>query len=195
MDDYLGRIVGYAREIGRPSLAQQRALLVQAGCHPDQIWGEGADTRRTQLDLAMLDCRRRDTFMVASLECVWVPRKRCRQILEDLPRRGVHFVALDMGFDTRGPNGDQVIPALLKHLDVETTFRSTTTLAGLAKANSEGRVGGRRPVLSPEKRAQAIALIEEGQLSMTEIAKRLGVSRSSLYNANLSARPKEKSRH
>jgi DNA invertase Pin-like site-specific DNA recombinase len=75
------------------------------------------------------------------------------------------------------------------HLDAKHKFKSATTLAGLAKANSQGRVGGRRPVLSPEKRAQAVALIEAGQLSMREIAKRLGVSRSSLYNANLSARP------
>jgi transposase-like protein len=50
-------------------------------------------------------------------------------------------------------------------------------------------------VLSPEKRVEAVALIEAGELSMSEIAKRLGVSRSSLYNANLSARPKEKGRH
>jgi DNA invertase Pin-like site-specific DNA recombinase len=94
-----------------------------------------------------------------------------------------------MGIDTRRPPGIVAFVALLSHLDGKHEFRSATTLAGLADAKAEGRVGGRRVVLSPEKRAQAVALIEEGQLSMREIAKRLGVSRSSLYNVNLSARP------
>ena len=133
-----------------------------------------------------------DTLMAARMEAVFIPNQMCRQVLEDLQRRQIHFCALDLGIDTRVPHGDVLIVALLRHLDSKHEFRSATTLAGLAKAKSQGRVGGRRVVLPPEKRAQAVALIEAGQLSMREIAQRLGVSRSSLYNAQLTARPKQK---
>jgi DNA invertase Pin-like site-specific DNA recombinase len=188
--------IGYAREIPYgPSLAEQVRLLRQAGCGLDYVWeSDGSDKHRHRLDMALTQAMKGDTFMVARMEAVFVPNKVFRQVLEDLQRRQVHFCALDLGIDTRATPADLAFVALLKHLDCKHEFRSVTTLAGLAKARSQGRVGGRRVVLSPEKRAQAVALIDAGQLSMREIAKRLGVSRSSLYTAKLSARPKQKSR-
>jgi DNA invertase Pin-like site-specific DNA recombinase len=186
------RNIGYARKLPRtPSLAQQVRLLRHTGCWLDDIWqDDGSD-----LELAVTQAVEGDTFIVARLEAVFVPNKVFRWVLEELQRKRVHFRALDVGIDTRAAHGDLAIAALLKHLDSKRDFIRSVTLAGLAKARQQGRIGGRRVVLSPDKRAEAIALIEAGELSMAEIAKRLGVSRSSLYNANLSARSKEKGRH
>ena len=195
--DHPPRKIGYARKLGRgPSLVEQVRLLQQAGCDLDCIW-EDDDSRkgRPRLDLALTQAARGDTFIVARMEALFIPNKVCRRALEYLQQGQIHFCALDLGIDTRVQPVGMVFGVLLFDLDTRYELKSETTLAGLAKANSEGRVGGRRAALTPEKRVQATALIEEGQLSMTEIAKRLGVSRSSLHNANLSARPKEKGRH
>jgi len=58
------------------------------------------------------------------------------------------------------------------------------TLAGLAAARSRGRVGGRPKGLSQEAENKALAaesLYKERKLSVKEIAKRLGISTSTLY--------------
>jgi DNA invertase Pin-like site-specific DNA recombinase len=192
------RNIGYARELphDQESLAKQVKALRQAGCDDDNIWeSDASDKRRNRLQLALTQAVRGDIFMVARLEAVFIPNKLCRRVLEDLQRRQIHFCALDLGIDTRVQPADAVFGVLLFHLDTRHEFKSATTLAGMAKANAEGRVGGRRVMLSPEKKAEAVALIDAGQLSMTQIAERLGVSRSSLYNAQLSAAQKEKGRH
>lgn len=58
------------------------------------------------------------------------------------------------------------------------------TLAGLDAARSRGRVGGRPKGLSQEAENKALAaesLYKERKLSVKEIAKRIGISTSTLY--------------
>jgi DNA invertase Pin-like site-specific DNA recombinase len=54
------------------------------------------------------------------------------------------------------------------------------TMAGLATARAQGRVGGRPSVMDPDKVAAATARLARGE-SPTQIAKALGVSRATLY--------------
>jgi len=54
------------------------------------------------------------------------------------------------------------------------------TMAGLAAARAQGRVGGRPTVMDPDKRAVATARLARGE-SATQIAKALGVSRATIY--------------
>ena len=50
------------------------------------------------------------------------------------------------------------------------------TREGLAKAREEGRVGGRRHVLNPTQRVEAIRMRDEGEKSSREIGRLFGVS-------------------
>ncbi|MDJ0349741.1 recombinase family protein [Cryobacterium sp. PH29-G1] len=54
------------------------------------------------------------------------------------------------------------------------------TLAGLATARADGRVGGRPTVISPDTLAAAQARRLRGE-TPTQIAKALGVSRATIY--------------
>jgi DNA invertase Pin-like site-specific DNA recombinase len=54
------------------------------------------------------------------------------------------------------------------------------TMAVLAAARSQGRVGGRPVVMDADKLAAAVARRDKGE-SPTQIAKALGVSRASVY--------------
>jgi DNA invertase Pin-like site-specific DNA recombinase len=54
------------------------------------------------------------------------------------------------------------------------------TMAGLAAARAQGRVGGRPSVMDPDKLAAATARLARGE-SPTQIAEALGVSRATLY--------------
>ncbi len=53
----------------------------------------------------------------------------------------------------------------------------------MAAARARGRVGGRPQRLTPEKVALARVMREQGDHSMTEIAKALGVGRTTLYRS------------
>ena len=54
------------------------------------------------------------------------------------------------------------------------------TMAGLAAARAQGRVGGRPTVMDPDKLAAATARLARGE-SATQVAKALGVSRATIY--------------
>lgn len=62
------------------------------------------------------------------------------------------------------------------------------TMAGLAAARRQGRVGGRPSVMDGDKLAAAKARRAAGQ-SPTQIAKALGISRASVYRHLAAAKP------
>ncbi len=57
------------------------------------------------------------------------------------------------------------------------------TVAGLASARARGRVGGRPPKLTADQVRTARRLYEERELTVAEIGRVLGVSRTSIYRA------------
>jgi DNA invertase Pin-like site-specific DNA recombinase len=54
------------------------------------------------------------------------------------------------------------------------------TMAGLSAARARGRVGGRPSKLSVEQRAQACKMYDEQDLTVEQIGRVLGVSRTSI---------------
>jgi DNA invertase Pin-like site-specific DNA recombinase len=55
------------------------------------------------------------------------------------------------------------------------------TMAGLTVARSRGRVGGRPPIMTPDKIQVARQLYRARDLTVEEIAKTIGVSRKTVY--------------
>ena len=60
------------------------------------------------------------------------------------------------------------------------------TRAGLEAARPRGRRGGRPAVVTSRKLIAALAMREQGDLTMTQVAEELGVSPASLYRRRLS---------
>lgn len=56
-------------------------------------------------------------------------------------------------------------------------------MAGLAAARARGRVGGRKPALNAKKREVALALYRDKSVSIDEICRTLGVSRTTFYRS------------
>ena len=55
------------------------------------------------------------------------------------------------------------------------------TLAGLAAARARGRRGGRKKSITEGQVLEANRLADEGQLSITDICAKVGISRASYY--------------
>jgi DNA invertase Pin-like site-specific DNA recombinase len=190
-----GRHVGYCRGFAVQGLIprKQRAMLKAAGCNDENIhWGYGAQGGRLhELELAMVDARPGDLFVVPTLAC-FPSLKRAAAVMSDLHAQGIGFVSLMEKLDTRVRHGEDLVRWLAHLAEFNRDILRESTLDGLAIARASGHIGGRRRVLSEMQRASALHLIAGRHLSMAEIARRLGVSRSSLYNAGLKFRKKQK---
>jgi len=55
------------------------------------------------------------------------------------------------------------------------------TQAGLSAARARGRVGGRKPSLDEKQKREIRALFRDPSITVKDVAKRYGVSRTTLY--------------
>ena len=97
-------------------------------------------------------------------------------MIEDLHHAGVEFQSLAEDFDTATANGKLQLQMVLAFSEWWRNSIRDRSVAGHAKARSEGRYPGRRPSLTDQQREY----IREERLkgvSQRELAKRLEVSR------------------
>jgi DNA invertase Pin-like site-specific DNA recombinase len=181
-----GKSIGYACVWHNgPSLEEQVARLRKFGCW--NIYEETAEGRPhgRKLTLALMDLRPGDYFVVLRLSSIGHSYKRLAHVLRTLQEQEVDLRVLDDGLDTRGQHGEHIIPTILELIGTFQSANSEAILKGLAKARAKGRVGGRRPVMSARKIKTANELKASGQYTAMEIARKLGVSRASLYNSGV----------
>ena len=91
------------------------------------------------------------------------------------------FRSLTEAIDTTTPGGRLVFHVFAALAEFERDLVRTRTTAGLAAARARGRRGGRPPKMTPDKVQAARALYAARQLTLDEIAKTLGVGRTTLY--------------
>ncbi|MBT2206316.1 recombinase family protein [Enterobacter hormaechei subsp. xiangfangensis] len=77
-------------------------------------------------------------------------------------RRGIHFKSLTDSIITSSPMGRFIFHIMSALAEMERELIVERTRAGLAAAREKGRIGGRRPKLTPEQWAQAGRLIANG---------------------------------
>jgi len=181
----MAKLIGYASKwCDDPPLAEQIKILEDHKCW--NVWADSTDSDNGR-HKAMFDTRPGDTLVVVRLLSLGGFRN-LTTVLESLQRDGSHFCVLKEGIDSRGPNVAPLIPTMLQALAWRRSIRRQEISFGLAYARAQGRIGGRRPVMSSEKLAMANELIAGGQHTMAQIAEALGVSRSSLYNSGLGSK-------
>src|SRR3990167_8558879 len=92
------RLIGYARVSTREqNLQMQIDALKAAGVHDDNLWVEkvsGVSSRRPQRDLALLDARDGDTFIVWRLDSLGRNVVDLYTQVETMRARGVKFRSL-----------------------------------------------------------------------------------------------------
>jgi DNA invertase Pin-like site-specific DNA recombinase len=182
----LSNIIGYARvSKNEQNTAAQEAELRAAGAERVFVdHGESSRISDRPQWLACLDCiRSGDTLMVRRLDRLGGSERIIIETLNDLERRGVNIKSLtEPMIDTTTPMGRALfgIVAVFAQLRVDTIRENT--MRGLQFARSEGRVGGRPSVMSPQRLAEARRMRGEGR-SIAHIASVLGVGASSISRA------------
>ena len=148
-----------------------RTLKSRAGSHCpelDRLWGK---------------LRGGDTVVVWRLDRLGRSVPHLIDQLEDLQARGVGFVSLQETIDTTTPGGRLVFHVFSALAQFERDLVIERTTAGLAAARARGRVGGRPKKLTEQQAATARSLYESKAMTVAEIGRVLGVSRSTIYRA------------
>lgn len=177
--------VGYSR-ISTASQVDhlQTDALERAGCV--RIFHEvasGIKSNRPQLEAALDFCRPGDVLTVFKLDRVSRNTAHLLGLAEDLEKRQIGLASLTEQLDTTTPGGRLLFTVLAALAQLERDVLVERTLAGLAAARARGRVGGRRPTVTPVKLAAAQAMLREERHTLAQVAEAVGVSRTALYRA------------
>lgn len=141
----------------------------------------GKDTDRPELANCLKAMRSGDTLVVWRLDRLGRSLADLIRIVNDLESRGVGFSSLTEQIDTTTPAGKLIFHVFAALAEFERSLIRERTHAGLTAARARGRVGGRPTKLTEKDLSMARALMTDKTQNVSEIAKRFGVSRSTLY--------------
>lgn len=153
----------------------------------------GRVMQREGLDACLNALRAGDELVVYSLSRLGRSSAEVIRLVQDLTRpveqggRGVILRSITEALDSSTPTGRAFIGILAVVFEMEAELTRERTLAGLAAARRAGRVGGRKPSLTPRQKKQALTLYEQGERPI-DIAETLGVSERTVWRAIRDAR-------
>jgi DNA invertase Pin-like site-specific DNA recombinase len=175
-------LIGYAR-VATPEqdLAPQLEALHKAGC--DRVFTDkasGAKANRAGLADALLHANAGDMLVVWKLDRLGRTMKGLVDFAADLATKGIGLRSITDGIDTAETAGMLVFHILAAMAEMERDLNRERTTAALIVARREGRVGGRKTVMTPNRLATARKLLASG-MAIREIAPAIGVSVPTLY--------------
>jgi DNA invertase Pin-like site-specific DNA recombinase len=175
-------LIGYAR-VSTPEqdLTPQLDALREAGC--ERIFSDkasGAKASRIGLADALSHVRAGDVLVAWKLDRLGRTMKGLVDLAADLQARSIGLRSLTDGIDTAGTAGKLVFHIMAAMAEMERDLNRERTTAALIVARRQGRVGGRKTVMTPKRLEAARALLVSG-MSMREIAPAIGVSVPTLY--------------
>lgn len=181
-------MIGYARVSKTDqNLALQIDALEKAGCQ--KIYTDKASGRsyaNPGLQKAKRVLKRGDTLLVWSLDRLGRTMKGLIDLTNLLNNKGVKLKFVIEQLDTSTPDGRFIFNVKAATAVYELERNVQRTMAGLAVARAEGRVGGRKRIMTSEKCERAKSLLESGMLAK-QVAQSLGVSTTSVYRYASSA--------
>lgn len=182
-------IVGYART---STIEQQAGLEAQmrdlslAGVERDCLFTEQVSSvaQRRMLEEALRFVRKGDEFVVTKLDRLARSTAHLLSIVDQLNAKGVGLRILDFGgvaVDTASPSGKLILTMFGAMGQFERELMLERQREGIAKAKAQGKYKGRKPTAAA-KAGDIVKLSNEG-VGAAEIARRLLISRASVYRA------------
>ena len=173
---------GYARcSTQSQDLEIQRNALLSAGCEvvrEEQVSGTSLKGR-SELSTLLEFLRKGDELVVTRIDRLARSMRDLQNIVYELTEKGVHLSATEQSINTSTPEGKCFLDMLGVFAEFETRLRHERQMEGIKKAKEKGVYKGRKQTLDVAKIKELAA---EG-LMKTEIAKRLGIGRASVYRA------------
>ncbi len=177
---------GYARiSTKEQNLDMQIDALKTAGC--EKIYKEiakGARTDRPLLNKILNILQSGDVLIIWKFDRLGRSLQHLVKTFNDLIAKNINVISIKDPVDTTTPQGRLMFNIFSSLAEFEKEIIQERTQAGLKAARARGRLGGRKKGLSQkamEKACAAESLYKEGKLTVIQIAKKLGISKTSLY--------------
>lgn len=178
-------ILGYARVSTEDQhLEAQIEALKAAGA--ERIWSEkvsGSKAQRPKLAAMLEQLRDGDVVTVTKYDRLSRSLQDLLTIVEAIREKGAGFRSLAEDIDTTTPAGRLVFHVFASIAQFERERISERTREGLAAARKRGRIGGRPPALSPERRAEVRRMRDEDGRGIAELARLFKVSPNTIRRA------------
>ena len=170
--------IGYARvsKQQEQDTAVQVQALKKAGA--ERIYEEhasGGRWDRPELHKLLGELRSGDVLVVWKLDRLSRSLKDLLHQMDGLNAREAGFQSLTEKIDTTTPAGRMMMQMVGAFAEFEREMIRERTYAGLAVARSEGRIGGRKPKLSPKQQAELVRGVQEERYTQAEAARLFGV--------------------
>ena len=178
---------GYARV---STLSQSNDLqvtrLLASGC--DVVRQEAVSGRsrvgRSELETILEFVRPGDTLVVVKLDRLGRSTRDVLNLVHELESKGAALRVLEPEIDTSRPEGRIILTTLSMVAEMELAFIKERQRAGIEAAKAKGVYKGRRRRIDRD----AVQRLRQEGVGATEIARRLGIGRASVYKV-LAAKP------
>lgn len=177
-------LIGYARTSTldqTASIEAQERDLAAIGC--EKVFREQVSSvdvaRREELAQALDYVRDGDMLVVTKLDRLARSTAHLFEIMQTLKARGAGLRILNLGIDTTTPTGQLLLTVLGGIAQFEREIILERQREGIAKAKAEGKYKGRKP--TAQAKAEEVRSLRAEGVGPTEIAKRLGIGRASVY--------------
>jgi DNA invertase Pin-like site-specific DNA recombinase len=174
--------IGYART---STVEQEAGLEAQVrdleAAGAQKIFAEQVSSvaPRAELERALEFAREGDTLIVTKLDRLARSVKDLLEIVDRVQAKGAGLKILAMDLNTQSSHGRLVLQLLGAIAEFERALMLERQVEGIRRAQSQGKYRGRKPSVR-EKRSEIETLLASG-LGATQVAKRLGIARSSVY--------------
>lgn len=175
-------IIGYARvSSDDQDCSVQEDALRAAGCTLIRSEKKSGTTTegRHELNTLLSFIRKGDTLMVTRIDRLARSVADLEKIVAGLKAKGAFLRATEQPIDTSTPAGLAFLQMLGVFAQFETAIRKERQLEGIAKAKANGVYKGRKPSVD----VAAVRLLRNDGVGPSDIAKRLGIGRASVYRA------------
>jgi DNA invertase Pin-like site-specific DNA recombinase len=178
--------IGYARVSTKDqNLSLQTDAFEKEGCkviYQEKV--SGAKTDRQELRKMIDQLREGDIVIIWKLDRLGRSLRDLINIITEIQDKGAGLKSLNDPIDTTSPHGKLTFHLFAALAEFEKDIIRERTKAGLEAARARGRLGGRPRGLTKEARDKAMiaeTLYKQGNMSVSEICKHLGIARSTLY--------------
>lgn len=165
--------IGYARvSTDDQDTAVQVAALKAAAC--ERIYREkasGGRWDRPELHRLLDQLRKGDVLVVWKLDRLSRSLRDVLTIMDRLGEAGAGFRSLTEAIDTTTPAGRMMMQMVGAFAEFERAMLKERTKAGLDAAREEGRIGGRRPKLTPQQQAEIRKMVSKGDKTAAAAAR------------------------
>jgi DNA invertase Pin-like site-specific DNA recombinase len=177
--------VGYARTSTaeqNAGLDAQRRDLGATGCTKLFVEQVSSVAKREQLEAALDFVREGDTLVVTKLDRLARSTSDLLAIVARLDAKDVALRILDFGgssVDTKSPAGKLMLTVFAATAQFEREVMLQRQREGIAAAKASGKYKGRAPTAKAQ--SAAVTQLRDEGIGATEIARRLGIGRASVY--------------